>query len=237
MPNDKVIFNGQNMVMKNIEKTVVGSKIGECLLIEELDPQVFPKTETSKRIRTRRIGLFKCKCGNEFKADISSVKIGNTKSCGCLFKQTLKKAKKVTHNKTNHPLYSTWAGMISRCTKDTSISFIRYGAIGIKVCDDWMSVNKFIEDMYPTHVKGLQLDRINNNGNYERSNCRWVTPKVNSNNRKDNRIIEYKGLIKTLSEWAGDLNIPVNTLRYRLNNWSIEKSFTYKNKKECQKNG
>jgi hypothetical protein len=232
LSNDKVIFTGQNIVMKNIEKIVAGSKIGECIFMEELDSKVFPKTKTSKRIRTRRIGLFKCNCGNEFKADISLVKKGNTKSCGCLFKQTSKKAKRITHNKTNHPLYNTWVGMIRRCTKDTSISFIRYGAIGIKVCNDWMDVNKFIEDMYPSYKKGLQLDRIDNSGNYHKGNCRWVTPKVNSNNRKDNRIIEYKGLVKTLSEWSDELNIPVNTLRYRLNNWDIEKSFTYKNKIE-----
>ena len=60
--------------MKNIEKIVIGSKIGECTFMKELDSQVFPKTETSKRIRTRRIGLFKCNCGNEFKADISLIK-------------------------------------------------------------------------------------------------------------------------------------------------------------------
>jgi hypothetical protein len=224
----KLSLLDKNIIMKKIQNIVKGSKVGKCIFVKELDSQFFPKTDTNKRNRIKRIGLFKCNCGNEFKADISLVKRENTKSCGCLFKQTSKTPKKVTHNKTNHPLYNTWVGMIRRCTNPTSISFIRYGGIGIKVCGEWMDVNKFIEDMYSSYKKGLQLDRRDNSGNYCKDNCRWVTPKVNSNNRKNNRVIEYKGLFKTLSEWSEELNIPVNTLRYRLNNWSVEKSFTYK---------
>jgi len=215
--------------MKNKENILTNSKIGECIFIKELIPQIFPKTEISKRIRVRRIGLFKCNCGNEFKADISLVKGGNTKSCGCLFKKALKNklGKKITHGQTYHPLYNIWSGMIRRCEVESSNNYVYYGKRGITVTKSWYNIDNFINDMYSSYKKGLQLDRIDVNRNYEPSNCRWVTPKTNSNNRRDNRLIEYKGENKTLSQWSEYLSIPVNTLRYRLNNWSVEKAFNY----------
>jgi hypothetical protein len=228
----KLSLLDKNIVMKNKKNIEKGSKIGECIFIKELESQIFPKTEISKRIRTRRIGLFYCNCGNKFKADISLVKKGNTKSCGCLFKQTSKEPKKITHGQTYHPLYNIWVGMIRRCGLESSNSYKYYGKRGITVVKEWYDINNFIKDMYSNYKKGLQLDRIDVNGNYEPSNCRWVTPKIQANNKRNNRIIEYNGINKNLNEWAYDLNIPINTLIYRLNNWSVEKSFTYKNKKE-----
>jgi hypothetical protein len=81
--------------------------------------------------------------------------------------------------------------------------------------------------MYPTYKKELQLDRINNNGNYEPINCKWSTKKENCNNRRSNRIIEYKGLKKNITEWTETLGIRKAVLTYRLNNWEdIDKIFT-----------
>jgi len=216
--------------MKNILKINSGDKIGNCIVIKEIEPIIFNKTEKSKRIRVRRRAVFQCVCKNTFIADISMVKIGNTKSCGCLQKAAITKISSLnkTHGQSNHPLYMTWVGMLKRCYNPKNINYSIYGGRGIKVCEEWKDINNFIKDMYSGYDKDLQLDRVNNDGNYCKENCRWVTRKLNSNNRRNNRIIEYNGLKKNLNEWARELNIPINTLIYRLNNWTIEKSFNYK---------
>jgi hypothetical protein len=117
--------------------------------------------------------------------------------------------------------------MLQRCQDKKSINYPLYGERGITVCDRWLNVNNFIEDMYPTYKKELQLDRINNNGNYEPINCKWSTKKENCNNRRSNRIIEYKGLKKNITEWTETLGIRKAVLTYRLNNWEdIDKIFT-----------
>jgi len=219
-----------------------GDKVGDCIYIEERPPIIREKTETSKRIRKRRVGLFRCSCGQEFEALIDLVKRYNTRSCGCLQRQTIQKIGMSikTHGKTKHPLYFIWAGMLKRCESKTDISYPNYGGRGIKVCKRWHDINNFIDDMYPTYRKNLQIDRIDNNGNYEPSNCRWVTRKQNSNNRRDNRVVEYKGMRKNVSEWAEYSGIGITSLLYRLNNWKLEDVFTapypaqgtrYKNRK------
>jgi hypothetical protein len=120
-----------------------------------------------------------------------------------------------------------WQGMLRRCKNPKDFAYHNYGQRGITVCDRWKDINFFIEDMYPSYSVGLELDRIDVNGNYEPSNCRWVTRKQNMNNMRRNRIVEYKGIKKTVSEWSDELNISYKTLLSRLNRWSVEKSFTY----------
>jgi len=122
--------------------------------------------------------------------------------------------------------------MIRRCNDPNDFGYYNYGGRGITVCDRWKDINNFLSDVYSTYKEGLELDRINVNGNYEPDNCRWITRKQNMNNTRRSRYIEYDGITKTVSEWSDELNIPYKRLLARLNNWSVEKSFTYKNKKE-----
>lgn len=206
-----------------------GDAIGTCIFIEEGPVIVIGKSKTKKRK-----ALFKCSCGKEFEAIILQVKSGNTKSCGCLRDSKIKQQglKNAVHGKRNHPLYKMWAGMIRRCSDPKDFGYKNYGGRGIKVCDRWKNINLFIEDTYSSYVTGLELDRIDVNGNYEPHNCRWVTRKQNMNNMRRNRIVEYNGISRTVSEWSDELNIPYKRLLARLNNWDVEKSFTYqKNEK------
>lgn len=120
--------------------------------------------------------------------------------------------------------------MIKRCYDESSGSYRIYGGRGIKVCDEWLNDKESFYHWALTNgfEKGLQIDRIDVNGNYEPSNCRWVTSKVNNNNRRDNRIFEIDGVTHTLSEWCDIYNIDLEAVRGRVNDckWDIERALT-----------
>ena len=139
-----------------------------------------------------------------------------------------------------HPLYTIWKAMLYRCERPNTTYYCNYGGRGITVCDEWKDINNFIRDMYPTFIKGLQIDRIENNGNYEPNNCRWITQQQNSNNRRTNRTVTYKGVTKTVAEWVRHTGIIEQVFSYRLNNWELDDVFNapyptyggqYKNRK------
>ena len=91
-------------------------------------------------------------------------------------------------------LYGIWSGMMQRCNNPKNPGYKNYGGRGISVCYEWRNDPKqFIEDMYPSYVKGLTIDRIDNNGNYQPNNCRFVTNQENVNNREITFIIDYNG--------------------------------------------
>lgn len=110
---------------------------------------------------------------------------------------------------SKHPLYRAYRHMIDRCFNVHSPSYHWYGARGITVCTEWKNYpNRFIEWAEKNrYQKGLQLDRENNNGNYEPSNCRFVTPRVNSRNTRKNIIAEYKGQTKLFIEWCEEFGL------------------------------
>lgn len=170
--------------------------------------------------------LCKCACGNTKKVRNDSLITGNTLSCGCLYNEGNNKK----HGLIKHPLHRVWNGMKQRCNNPNDSNYDRYGARGIAVCAEWQ--NSF-EDFYNWCIangwtKGLQIDRKNNNGNYEPSNCRCVTAKINSCNKRNNINITYKGETKALQQWCDHLNINRGTMIDRLyvNNWSVDKAFT-----------
>lgn len=156
----------------------------ELILLEDLGMH-YPNETSNKKYR---YGLYKCYCGNEFKADSKSVKRKRIKSCGC---------SRFTHNLTNHRLYNTWSNMIRRCNNIKDERYKDYGARGITVCERWLNIENFIEDMYPSYQDGLSIDRENVNGNYEPSNCRWTTDNIQARNtqmlRRDNTT-GYRGV-------------------------------------------
>lgn len=114
-----------------------------------------------------------------------------------------------------------------RCGNPNSKDFKYYGGRGIKVCDRWLeSFDNFLEDMGEPPASAT-LDRINNNGNYEKDNCRWASRLEQGNNRRTNRLLEFHGKSMTIRQWARHLNIPFSAIHGRLNRgWDIERVLT-----------
>ncbi len=123
------------------------------------------------------------------------------------------------------PTYNVWYGIVKRCTKPTCRHFNYYGGRGIKVCDRWLSFDNFFQDMGP-RPDGLQIDRIDNNGDYEPGNCRWVDRKTQARNTRRTRLITFAGETRCLREWEPLLGLPMNTLRMRLKRHPFESVFS-----------
>ena len=167
-----------------------------------------------------------CECGNRVTIREDRILSGKTKSCGCLRDETRGKSS-ITHNKTNTSTYHIWSTIKDRCNNKNSKGWIRYGGRGISMCDRWSnSFENFLLDM-GERPEGLQIDRIDNNGNYELNNCRWVTISQNSRNRRSNVNLTYKGETHTLVEWSEIMGVTENTLaNRRKKGWDIERLLT-----------
>ena len=132
---------------------------------------------------------FECKCGKHFVVHIKSVKSGHTTSCGCYQKKRVGE-RFTKHGLSKHPLYAVWCTMKQRCYNKNNKRYYCYGRRGISICDEWQdNPNQFIE-WAETHgyKKGLQIDRIDNNGNYEPSNCRFVDLTTNMQNSTNTKL-------------------------------------------------
>lgn len=152
-------------------------------------------------------------------------------SCGC-HKSELARRMKTTHGCTKSPIYRTWKGMMARCYKPTRRNYHSYGGRGIRVCERWRDVRNFITDMMPTYVDGLTIDRINVNGNYEPSNCRWATSDQQHNNKTTSRYITALGKTQTVSQWMRETGLCHSTITYRFDKgWQADLIMTTPGKK------
>ena len=127
---------------------------------------------------------------------------------------------------TRSNAYPSYLAMKRRCTDPGDISYCRYGGRGITVCERWLeSFDNFLSDM-GERPEGFDLDRINNDGNYEPSNCRWISHKQNARNRSNNRLLNYQGMTKSLAEWAEVTGLGVALQGRIRSGWTIEDALT-----------
>lgn len=178
----------------------------------------------------------KCDCGNIIIVNSGHLKDNHTKSCGCLKKENIKKRIKeqTKHNLRHTRIYGIWVNMKTRCYNTNNEDYKNYGGRGIVIYKKWIDkengfINFYNWAMENGYRDNLTIDRIDVNGNYEPSNCRWVDWIRQQNNRRNNHIIEYKKEKHTLEEWSKILpiNISSSVLRYRIiHDWGIERAFT-----------
>ena len=181
--------------------------------------------------RHKIMWLCRCDCGVERLIHGDNLRNGRTKSCGCLQKD-LQSVKQGTHRESDTPLYAIWRSMKQRCGLKTDKNYNSYGGRGISVCDKWAkSFESFRDWSYDNGYYvgcNLTLDRIDNDGNYQPSNCRWVDRVVQANNRRSCRLYTYNDETHNISEWSAIYNIPYKRLHHRLTylKWDIDKALT-----------
>ena len=177
-----------------------------------------------------------CECGNQVVSRTAYIKNDNTKSCGCLkilkAQQHMKilHQQQITHNGSHDRLYGIWTNIKQRCNNPNDPRYDDYGGRGILICNGWVHSYESFRDWAMSHgySDDLSIDRIDVNGNYEPSNCKWSTIKEQQNNMRSNRLLTYKGETHTISEWSEITGINKSTIRKRIDRsgWSIEKSLT-----------
>ena len=201
---------------------LTGERFGRLVVIERAE---------NRRGKTR--WLCKCDCGKIKVIEGDTLKRGTTKSCGCLLSESTRNRMK-KYDRPTHRLCVIICAVISRCYDNNNPAYQYYGGRGIQVCEEWMN-NKsaFYEWAYengydenaPTGK--CTLDRIDVNGNYEPSNCRFVSMREQTRNTRRNIVLTYNGETKVLEDWAMAAGIHPATLSARLKRgWSVEDAIT-----------
>lgn len=161
----------------------------------------------------------KCDCGNETDVITAKLKNGTTKSCGCL-KISMVKERSTTHGMTRTRIYNIWNGIYTRCYNKNHASYKQYGNRGIAMCPEWLGEhgfeNFFEWSMKNGYAENLTIDRIDNDGNYEPTNCRWSDNKEQQRNKRNNFVVSFKGKEVPLSVVSEETGIDRATLSCRI---------------------
>lgn len=192
--------------------------------------------EVPKR-KGKRYFLCKCDCGNFVTVRFVALRAGEVKSCGCWkrevdswrFRELVKHNPNYSeHHSYYKEMYSIWHGMKQRCENPNRPHYEDYGGRGIRVCDEWKKFAPFQKWSHENGWKqGLTLDRIDVDGNYEPSNCRWITQKEQLLNRRNTVKLTLHGMTKPLVKWAEIYSISPHVIRNRLDDgWNVEAAIT-----------
>ena len=214
-----------------MEKEKQEVKLPKPILIEDLGMMF--ASENSKR--KFRFGLYKCGfCGNEFRTRTSTVKSGETKSCGCYLKRRASETN-TKHGLRNTRLYRIWSDIKSRTLNSKYKDYLNYGGRGITMCEEWK--NDFLSfydwAMSNGYSDELSIDRIDNDGNYCPENCRWTTQTIQARNQRiyKNNKSGYRGVSfnKSLNKYIAQIR--VNKINIYLGSFptAVEAGIAYNN--------
>lgn len=196
---------------------LTGQRFGRLVVIEQY-----------KSLNGHTRWLCQCDCGEKTIVHGNSLKSGNTKSCGCISLEN--KQSYGTHKMSKTAIFHVWLTMKQRCNNPNSKSFNQYGARGISVCKEWEDdFSSFYEwSIANGYKENLTIDRIDNDGNYEPSNCRWVDHFVQANNKRNNVFYEINGEKKTLAQWCREYGMDYSVVSQRIHklNYDIERALT-----------
>ena len=170
----------------------------------------------------------KCICGNIRYISTTALLSGKCKSCGCMHDE-YNRISSTIHGDSHTRLHNIWSGMRARCYSKSDYHYRWYGERGIKICDQWKDNYAAFKEwaLNNGYSENLTIDRINVNGDYEPTNCRWATMTEQTNNTRRNVVIEAFGEKLTLSEWSRKMNIDYGVLKSRIRRgWSAEDALT-----------
>lgn len=196
---------------------LTGQKFGRLTVLGFSHKVVYSQTNVRYYWKCR------CDCGTE-KLVLASQLRGGTLSCGCFAKEKSHAPRK--HGMSNHRLFSIWHSMLQRCENPNSSGYHNYGGKGVRVCEEWHDSKKFFEwALNNGYREDLTIDRIDGNGNYEPSNCRWTDWKTQSNNTSRNHYLTINGETKTVAQWGEYYGVPYKTIYQRVAiGWSFERA-------------
>lgn len=209
---------GENLIGKTFGHLTV-------LKIDHLKPRYYPNGSLKGH---RTFFLCQCDCGKQKIVSRDYILQAKDLSCGCSAQYNMQRAK-ITHNLSHHRLYNIYHKIIARCYKPNNHSYKNYGERGILMDPSWRAdfMNFYNWAINNGYADNLSLDRINVNGNYEPSNCRWATSKIQNNNKRSNFLVTIYNRTQTLKEWCDEKGLNYTTVITRISRgWTIEDAMT-----------
>lgn len=204
-------------------KDLTGMTFGHLTVIKRSEDHI--SANGSKKV----VWKCKCDCGSYTEVTSGNLLSSHTTSCGCVGSRKTIGARSVTHNKSKDQLYSVWSGIKRRCYNPNEEGYYKYGGRGISMCDEWReSFFSFYKwGIKNGYCKGLQIERIDNDGNYCPENCRWATAKEQAYNRRNTIYLECFGEKNNLWEWEKKTGIPASRIDDRIRKgWSVQRALT-----------
>lgn len=203
--------------MPKIYTYTEGQNLHNLTFVKEIDRRISQPNGIGTRVYSDRTAIFKCHCGKDFISIIQHIKSGHTQSCGCRHSTAqIKHGCAIKKNgKVQKAEYYIWVTMRARCNNYRRQDFYRYGGRGISVCERWTKFAFFLSDMGDRPSNEHSIERVDNNGNYEPSNCKWATRKEQAKNRRSTVYITHNGETHNLTEWTEILGLKRGTIDAR----------------------